>query len=101
MNEIRETPTLHHPDFKKHFTLKCDASKTGIGSVLTQNDKLIGIFSSKFSGPEENYSVVEKEVLAIIKSLKHFKSLIYNSKIYILTDNKNLTFNGELTKRIE
>ncbi|KAG0440458.1 Transposon Tf2-11 polyprotein [Dictyocoela muelleri] len=26
---------------------------------------------------------------------------MYNSKIYILTDNKNLTFIGELTKRIE
>ncbi|KAG0435692.1 Transposon Tf2-11 polyprotein, partial [Dictyocoela muelleri] len=42
-----------------------------------------------------------KETLAIIKSLIHFKPLIYNTKVYIYSDNKNLTFNGPLTKRME
>ncbi|KAG0420678.1 Transposon Tf2-8 polyprotein [Dictyocoela roeselum] len=47
------------------------------------------------------FIIVEKETQAIIKCLNHFKTLIYNTKIYIYGDNKNLTFNGPLTKRIE
>ncbi|KAG0438548.1 Retrovirus-related Pol polyprotein from transposon [Dictyocoela muelleri] len=38
--------------------------------------------------------------MAILESLKHFKPLIFSSKVNILTDNKNLTFGGNLSKRI-
>ncbi|KAG0435655.1 Transposon Tf2-9 polyprotein [Dictyocoela muelleri] len=101
IEEIKKKPMLHHPNLNLPFILQCDASKFGIGSVLMQNNKIIALYSSKYSTQENNYSIVERETLSIIKSLIHFKPLIYNSKIYILTDNKNLTFNGPLTKRIE
>lgn len=48
-----------------------------------------------------NYTTVEKETLAIIKAIKHFKTIIFNSHITIKTDNANLIFNGELTRRIQ
>ncbi|KAG0438521.1 Retrovirus-related Pol polyprotein from transposon [Dictyocoela muelleri] len=101
IEEIKQKPLLNHPDINQNFVLKCDASKHGIGSVLLQKAKIIGFYSSKYSPQENNYSIVEKEVLSIIKSLNHFKPLIYNTKIFIYTDNKNLTFRGPLTKRIE
>ena len=31
-----EAPLLHHPDYSKKFVIFCDASKYGVGGVLTQ-----------------------------------------------------------------
>ncbi|KAG0441421.1 Retrovirus-related Pol polyprotein from transposon [Dictyocoela muelleri] len=53
LQEIRQAPLLYHPDLRGQFTLKCDASKTGSGAILTQNDKLIGVYSSKYTGSEK------------------------------------------------
>ncbi|KAG0437458.1 Retrovirus-related Pol polyprotein from transposon 17.6 [Dictyocoela muelleri] len=92
---------LHHPDLNKEFTLRCDASDTGIRSILLQNERIIGYYSKKYNQQELNYTTIEKEVLAIIKSLDHFKHLIFNTKVTIETDNKNLTFDGNFTKRLQ
>ncbi|KAG0442750.1 Transposon Tf2-9 polyprotein [Dictyocoela muelleri] len=98
--EIRKQNVLHFPDLNEEFDLKCDASEIALGSVLSQKGKVIGFFSKKFKGSEINYTIVEKETLGILESLKHFKSIIYGTKINIYTDNKNLTFKGDMTKRI-
>ncbi|KAG0420244.1 Transposon Tf2-9 polyprotein [Dictyocoela roeselum] len=100
VNQIKAKQILYHPDLKKPFTLQTDASERGIGGMLLQDGKLIGLFSKKHNKQECNYSVVEKEVLAIVKSITHFKPIIYNAPIIIKTDNKNITFDGDLSKRI-
>ncbi|KAG0436021.1 Transposon Tf2-6 polyprotein [Dictyocoela muelleri] len=100
IDEIKKQNTLHHPDFDKDFELKCDASDLGIGAILTQDNKLIGLYSRKFRNSELNYTTIEKETIAILDSLKHFKSIIFTSHVNILTDNKNLTFEGQLSKRM-
>ncbi|KAG0440651.1 Retrovirus-related Pol polyprotein from transposon 17.6 [Dictyocoela muelleri] len=97
---IKQTTTLHHADLNVEFLLKCDASEKAMGAILTQEEKLVGIFSKKYNEQEINYSNTEKEALAITKAILHFKQLIYNSKIIIMTDNKNLLFNGPMTKRL-
>ncbi|KAG0437801.1 Transposon Tf2-9 polyprotein [Dictyocoela muelleri] len=99
--EIRNSSHLFHPNPNEEFKLKTDASNLSFGAILTQNNKMIGLFSSKFLKSEINYTVEENETLAIIKSLDHFKGIIWLSKINILTDNKNLTYNKPLSKRIE
>ncbi|KAG0420418.1 Retrovirus-related Pol polyprotein from transposon 17.6 [Dictyocoela roeselum] len=91
---------LHHPDLKKTFTLRTDASDKGMGAILLQDNKLVGLFSKKYNKQENNYSVVEKKVLAVVTAIVHFKPLIYNAYIVIMTDNKNMTFDGDLSKRI-
>ncbi|KAG0418029.1 Transposon Tf2-11 polyprotein, partial [Dictyocoela roeselum] len=63
-------------------------------------NKIVGIFSKKFSISEQNYTTYEKEAFSILLALQHFKPIIYNSKIVIFTDNKNNIYNGELTKRM-
>ncbi|KAG0420546.1 Retrovirus-related Pol polyprotein from transposon [Dictyocoela roeselum] len=100
VEKIKQRQTLHHPDFNKTFTLKTDAFEKGIGAILTQDNKIGGLFSKKYNPQEENYLIVEKEALAIIKAIEHFKPIIYNAPIIIMTDNKNLTFTGDLSKRI-
>ncbi|KAG0441110.1 Retrovirus-related Pol polyprotein from transposon [Dictyocoela muelleri] len=60
-----------------------------MGGILKQEENILGIFSYKFNENEENYSVVEKETLSIIKSVLHFNNSIFNSNIIFKTDNRD------------
>lgn len=103
IKEINDTSCLRFPDFSSTFVIACDASDFGIGSVMYQAKGPIGYYSKKLSGPEQNYSIVEKEFFAIYKTLIHFRNIIQGYPIRIVTDNKNLTLmkNSTISKRIE
>jgi len=78
------------------FVLDTDASATAIGATLYQDEKLIGLFSKKLSACQKNYTNTERELLAIIEALKHFRSIIYGTDLTIRTDHANLLNNPEL-----
>lgn len=86
---IRENHKLHSPDFNKKFKLNCDASELGMGSVLFQEDRIIGYYSKKLRGSELNYTIVEKEYLSVLLSMMHFKNIKQGSYVEIHTENKN------------
>ncbi|KAG0439688.1 Retrovirus-related Pol polyprotein from transposon [Dictyocoela muelleri] len=99
--EIQEQHILHYPDISKPYVLESDASERAMESILKQENQIVRIYRTKFNKTEENYSVVEKENLAIVKSLLHFKNIIFNSKIIVKTDNKDLIHIGPISKRLE
>lgn len=90
INEINSKPVLKFPDFSKKFILETDASNKAIGAVLKQEDELIDCFSKKLNNTQTNYSVMEKELLAILMGLERFRNIILGSKILIYTDNSNI-----------
>lgn len=58
--------------------LQVDASKLGAGALLLQAgeneiDHPVSFFSKKFNFYQLNYSIVEKEALALIRALQHFE----------------------------
>ena len=60
---------MKNPDFTQTFILQTDASNMGVGAVLSQGseeDQPIAYFSRKLLPRERNYSVVEKECLAVV-----------------------------------
>ena len=79
-------------NFNNDFRLQTDASNTGIGAILCQENKVIGVFSRKLNSHEKNYTVLEKELFAVIKAMQRFKKIIFASTTIIETDNKNLCF---------
>lgn len=97
---IEQKSKLKYPDFNKDFTLETDACEKAIGAVLKQGDKVICILSKKLNKTEMNYSIVEKEVLAVIKAFIHFKTIIFNSRVNACSDNMNVVNTSEITGRI-
>ncbi|KAI5175606.1 hypothetical protein PAEPH01_2174 [Pancytospora epiphaga] len=93
IKEIESQTLLSYPDITKEFTLETDASDIGIGAVLTQGKKIIGLYSCKLLPAETRYTTAEKEFLGIIKALKHFRTIIFNVHVKIKTDHANLLFN--------
>lgn len=93
IDEINKKPLLKFPDFTKDFILETDASNTAIGGVLKQEENMIDCYSQKLQGSQINYSVMEKELLAILKGLEKFRNIILGSKIIIYTDNSNILSN--------
>ncbi|KAI2644688.1 Retrovirus-related Pol polyprotein from transposon 17.6 [Labeo rohita] len=92
-------PVLSAPNFKTPFRLQVDASATGAGAVLLQEDEShvehpVSYFSKKFSKTQQNYSVIEKEALALLLALQHFEVYLGNSPqpIIVYTDHNPLVF---------
>ena len=87
---------LVHPKKKGLIiSLFTDASAKAIGSVLQQYHKGIwqplGYFSKKLSVAEVKYSALDRELLAIYLSVKHFRYFIEGRNFTVYTDHKPLT----------
>ncbi|KAL3288252.1 hypothetical protein HHI36_002701 [Cryptolaemus montrouzieri] len=95
-NILITEPLLQYPKFEEEFNLSTDASNYAIGAVLSQGkmgqDKPIAYASRTLNRAESNYSTVEKELLAIIWSVKHFRHFLYGRKFKIFTDHRPLTW---------
>ncbi|ORD99984.1 POL3 [Hepatospora eriocheir] len=100
--EELKTMKIYFPDYSKEFDLYTDASDYVIGGILLQENRIVKIFSHKLSHYQRKYNIMEKELLAIILSLKDFRNIILCYKIKLHTDNKNITYLGKGdTKRLQ
>ena len=104
--QVMKATMLSYPDYSSPFEVYTDASKTQVGSVIIQKNaegKLkppIAFFSKKLAGAALNYTVTELELMAIVLTLKSFKTLLYGQDITIFTDHKNLTFERFGSERV-
>lgn len=90
------SPILAYPRRHGKFILDTDASKVGIGAVLSQvqdgEEKVIEYYSKVLTKPERNYCVTRKELLAIVKSVDHFHKYLYGREFLIRTDHAALSW---------
>lgn len=87
---ISTAPVLALPDPKKGFVLTTDASDKGLGAVLTQDGRPIAYFSKRLNPAQSRYTTGEKELMAIITALDHFRHLVDGQRTVVETDHKNL-----------
>ena len=86
-NILTHAPILQIADFAQPFFLVVtDASGSGIGAVLMQNDHPIAFESRKLKPSETNYSVYDKELLAVVHALDIWKHYLMGSEVLIKTD---------------
>ncbi|GBN31098.1 Retrovirus-related Pol polyprotein from transposon 17.6, partial [Araneus ventricosus] len=84
------------PDFSKPFSVFTDASKYALGAVLVQEDETkfhhpISFASRKLSDAETRYSVVEREAMAIVFALNHFKNYLFGKHFTVYSDQQCLS----------
>lgn len=72
--------------------MQTDASKFAIGAVLSQDNHPVSYASRTLNGSEQNYSTIEKELLAIVWATKHFRPYLFGRKFLIETDHRPLTW---------
>jgi transposase InsO family protein len=90
-----EPPTLATFRSNEPLRMETDASDLALGACITQEKDgqwhPIAYYSRKFSGPEERYDVHDKELLAIVSALEHWRVYAEScSELTIYTDHKNL-----------
>ena len=73
---IKTEVMLAFPDFNNPFHLYTDASDIQFGAMLVQDGRPLGFYTRKFSDPQLNYTVGEKELLGIVEGLKAFAGVI-------------------------
>ena len=63
-------PVLAYFDNTKKHTIQCDASKKGLGTVLLQELQPVMYVSRALTETEQRYSIIERELLAIVFALE-------------------------------
>ncbi|GFT02658.1 retrovirus-related Pol polyprotein from transposon 17.6 [Trichonephila clavipes] len=94
---LTEAPVLQLPNFQERFNLFTDACWVGIGAVLNQNHRPIAFASRTLNKAERNYTVTERDCLAVIWALNKFKTYFGSLPVKVITDHAALTklTNGE------
>ena len=98
-------PILCQPKYDKPFFLATDASAYGVGAVLSQEGEPhprtkkptqhpIAYYSATFTPTKRNYDIYERELLAILKALEHWRPHLAATEtpVTVLTNHANLTF---------
>lgn len=93
---IANAPTVQGFNPSADTFVTTDASGTGLGGVLSQISEqgvevVIAFTSRSLSPCEEKYSVIERETLACVWALEHFRKFIWGKKFVLRSDHKPIT----------
>ena len=99
IDTVLANPRLQQPDPTKPFFIQVDASAYATGAILTQMDdrgkhEVVRYHSKSFSEAERNYDIHNRELLALIRGLQHWRHLLLGAHhpITVYTDHKNLEY---------
>ncbi|GJY18748.1 reverse transcriptase domain-containing protein, partial [Tanacetum coccineum] len=94
--KLTEAPILIAPDWDLPFELMCDASDFAIGAVLGRRHEKhfrpIHYASKTMNEAKSNYTMTEKEMLAVVYAFEKFLSYLILKKSVVYTDHSALKF---------
>jgi reverse transcriptase-like protein len=96
-DHYKENQILILFDYEKQIWVHADASDYALGSVISQKDaqgrlRPVLFYSRKFLPAERNYSTPDKELLAIVQTLKKYRHYLQGTKypVIVKSDHQNL-----------
>jgi hypothetical protein len=89
---LTSAPVLAQPDNSKPYEVYCDASDTGLGRVLMQQNKVIAYASRALHPHEKNYATHDLELAAVVHALKIWRHYLMRNRCNIFTDHKSLKY---------
>lgn len=91
-HKMTQAPVLALPDFSQPFILETDACAYGIGVVLMQEGRPLSYFSKTIGPKAAAMSTYDKEAMANIEPLKHWKHYFAASSLIVRTDQQSLKY---------
>ena len=95
-NALTSALILGFPREEGLWYLDTDASDVGMGVVLSQiqdgEERVIAYFSKLLEWSEQRYCTARKELLAVVRALKHFKCYLSGQKITVRMDNSAVSW---------
>jgi len=85
---LSSSPVLAYFDVRKPVTITCDASQSGLGALLLQDNKLIAHASRALTDPETRYAQIEKELPAVVFTFTRFHQYVYGKEVKVESDHK-------------
>lgn len=89
-NILTQGPVLQYYNVNNQVTVQADASQSGLGACLLQQGQPIAYASRALTTTEQNYSQIEKEMLAICFACSKFHQYIYGKYVKVQTDHSPL-----------
>jgi len=99
MNRFTSALILAHFDPQRPVIVETDALDFALGAVLSQRNNEnrlhpVTFHSRKFTPPEINYEIHDKELLAIVDSFKHWRRYLEGAmhQVQVFSDHQNLEY---------
>ncbi|KAJ9555024.1 hypothetical protein OSB04_009638 [Centaurea solstitialis] len=93
LKEVLSTaPVLKLPDFSAEFVIETDASGTGVGAVLMQNEQPIAYYSQVLGTRARQKSAYEKELMAVVFAVKKWRPYLLGNHFTVRSDQQSLKF---------
>ena len=94
---VMSTPVLASPDPNKEYLFEMDASKLGLGAMLSQKQSEgrynpVAFRSRALHGTGVNYHSMKVKFLAMKWSIEYFQTYLLGSHFKVHTDNNPLTY---------
>ncbi|KAL5562825.1 hypothetical protein UlMin_032572 [Ulmus minor] len=93
---LSSAPIIVAPNWTAPFELMCDTSDVALGAVLGQRRNKIfhSIYyaSKTLQGAQLNYTVTEKELLAVVFAFDKFRSYLVCTKVIVFTDHSAIKY---------
>jgi hypothetical protein len=94
---MSSSPVLAMFDPNARHIVDCDSSSYACGACLIQigqdgKERIVGYMSKTFSDAERRYCTSRQELLAVIKSLHHWRNYLIGRKVVVRSDHKALQY---------